>query len=162
MTALRTAMALVALLTSTAAFAQGVTTGALAGVVTDDKQQPVSGASVIAIHEPSGTTYEGSTRADGRFVMAGMRVGGPYSITVAHTAAAGAAFVPQTKSDVTVNLGAATDVNFTITAVQVAETVTVTGSFDPVFSSSHTGAATAISRLELATHPDAVRTPAPT
>src|SRR5687767_1267669 len=128
MTALRTAMALVALFTSTAAFAQGVTTGALAGVVTDDKQQPVSGASVIAIHEPSGTTYEGSTRADGRFVMPGMRVGGPYSITVAHTAAAGAAFVPQTKSDVTVNLGAATDVNFTITAVQVAETVTVTGS----------------------------------
>ena len=153
MTALRTAMALVALLISTAAFAQGVTTGALAGVVMDDKQQPVSGASVIAIHEPSGTTYEGSTRADGRFVMAGMRVGGPYSITVAHTAAAGAAFVPQTKSDVTINLGAATDVNFTITAVQVAETVTVTGSFDPVFSSSHTGAATAISRLELSTIP---------
>ena len=154
MTALRTALAVVAFLTfSAAAFAQGVTTGALAGAVTDNKQQPVVGANVIAIHEPSGTTYETTTRADGRYVIAGMRVGGPYSVTIAHTAAAGAAFVPQTKSDLMVNLGAATDVNFAIATVQVAEEVTVTGSFDPVFSSSHTGAATSISRLELATIP---------
>jgi hypothetical protein len=133
--------------------AQGVTTGALAGVVTNPQQQPIVGASVIAVHEPSGTSYEATSRADGRFFIPGMRVGGPYSVTVAYTGGAGAAFEPQTKSDVTVNLGAATDLSFTVTAVAVQETITVTGEFDPIFSSSHTGAATAISRFELSTIP---------
>src|SRR5687768_10922442 len=63
-------------------YAQGVTTGAMTGVVIDNQMRPVAGASVIAIHEPSGTTYEATTRADGRYQLPGMRVGGPYSITV--------------------------------------------------------------------------------
>ena len=76
--------------------AQGVTTGAIAGVVTNTQQQPIAGASVIAIHEPSGTTYESVTRADGRFSMPGMRVGGPYSVTIAYVGAGGTAFAPPT------------------------------------------------------------------
>src|SRR6188472_4356207 len=51
------------------AFAQGVTTGALNGIVTNDQKQPIQGASVIAIHLPSGTNYETVTRADGRFTI---------------------------------------------------------------------------------------------
>ena len=66
-----------------------VTTGAITGVVTNEQQQPVAGASVIAIHVPSGTTYEATTRADGRFTIPGMRVGGPYSVTVAYVAGGG-------------------------------------------------------------------------
>jgi hypothetical protein len=76
--------ALLALCTLPGAFApaaaQGVTTGALSGIVTDAQMQPVAGASIIAIHEPSGTTYEATTRADGRYSIPGMRVGGPYSV----------------------------------------------------------------------------------
>ena len=75
--------------------AQGVTTGAITGIVINTQQQPVGGASVIAIHEPSGTTYEGVTLADGRFSIPGMRVGGPYSVTVAYTRAGGTAFEPE-------------------------------------------------------------------
>ena len=75
-----TFIALVALLWPAGhAGAQGVTTGAISGVVTNEQQQPVAGASVIAIHLPSGTNYEATTRADGRFTIPGMRVGGPYS-----------------------------------------------------------------------------------
>ena len=40
-----------------------------------------------------------------------MRVGGPYSVTVAYTGTAGTAFEPQTQEDVTVNLGVATDLD---------------------------------------------------
>ncbi len=61
------------------ASAQGVTSGALSGPVTDAQKLPVVGANVIAIHLPSGTTYESKTRADGRFTIQGMRVGGPYT-----------------------------------------------------------------------------------
>lgn len=130
------------------AFAQGVTTGSMAGTVVNAQSQPVEGASVIAIHLPSGTTYEATTRADGRFAIIGMRVGGPYSVTVAHSGA-GTAFEPQTKDDVTVNLGVATDLSFTVTPITVTESVTVSGTADPVFASDRTGAATQISREEI-------------
>ncbi|MDQ3171981.1 MAG: carboxypeptidase regulatory-like domain-containing protein [Acidobacteriota bacterium] len=130
------------------ASAQGVTTGALAGTVVNAEGALVEGASVIAIHLPSGTTYEATSRADGRFQIIGMRVGGPYSVTVAH-AGAGNAFEPQTKDDVTVNLGVSTDLEFKVTPITLTESVTVTGTTDPVFASDRTGAATQISRLEL-------------
>ena len=82
-----------------------------------------------------------------------MRVGGPYSVTVAYTGTAGTAFEPQTQEDVTVNLGVATDLTFKVRAIAVQETVTVTATVDPVFSSSRTGAATAVSRADIATLP---------
>ena len=136
------------------ASAQGVTTGAMVGIVTNDQQQPISGASVIAIHLPSGTTYEATTRGDGRFSIPGMRVGGPYSVTVSYTGTGGGtAFQPETQEDVTVTLGIATDVNFTVRSIAVQEVVTVTATLDPVFSSTRTGAATAVMRAEIATLP---------
>lgn len=132
---------------------QGVTTGQIAGMVVDAQQQPVAGASVIAIHEPSGTTYEAATRADGRFSIPNMRVGGPYSVTVAYTGTGAAAFEPNTLTDVMVNLGVATDLNIQVQGITVTETVTVTGQTDPVFSSARTGAATSVTRAEIATLP---------
>jgi outer membrane receptor protein involved in Fe transport len=135
------------------AAAQGVTTGSMSGVVTDSQLSPVAGASVIAIHVPSGTNYETTSRADGRFVILGMRVGGPYVVTVAYTGT-GTAFEPQTVEDLQVNLGVATDVNITVQAIAVQETVTVVGQSDTVFSSNRTGAATAVVRDQIATLPN--------
>ena len=71
----------------------------------------MAGASIIAIHLPSGTTYETTSRADGRFVILNMRVGGPYSVTVAYTGTGTAAFAPETVENVEINLGVATDLN---------------------------------------------------
>jgi hypothetical protein len=133
--------------------AQGVTTGGIGGVVTGAQKQPVAGASVIAIHEPSGTSYEATTRADGRYSIPNMRVGGPYSIQVVYVGGAGGAFAPRTVENLTVNLGVTTDVDVSVEAITVAEEVQVTGQSDPVFASSRTGAATAIMRDELATLP---------
>jgi outer membrane receptor protein involved in Fe transport len=143
----RSAMLVIALLFAplSGLYAQGVTTGALIGVVTDNQMRPVVGASVIAIHEPSGTTYEGTTRADGRYQIPGMRVGGPYSITV-NFVGTGTAFEPQTTMDVTVNLGVPADVNFTVRPIAVQETVSVVATVDPIFSSGRTGASTSVDR----------------
>jgi hypothetical protein len=143
----------VALFPTPSAYAQGVTTGTIAGIVTNPQQEPVTGVSVIAIHEPSGTSYEGVTRADGHFSLPGMRVGGPYSVTVAYVGAGGTAFQPETQTDVTVNLGVASDLTFVVRPIAVTEEVTVTATSDPIFSSSRTGAATAVSRDELALLP---------
>lgn len=130
------------------AAAQGVTTGALGGVVKDAQGGVIPGASVVAVHEPSGTTYESVTQADGRFTIPGMRVGGPYKVTVTLPG-----FSTEVKNNLTVNLGLAQDLDFTLKVAAVAETITVVGISDPVFSSTHTGAATAVSRDELATLP---------
>jgi Carboxypeptidase regulatory-like domain len=152
---LRSLVAVMALLALTPldARAQGVTTGSLTGIVTDQGGAAVVGASVIAIHLPSGSTYEATTRADGRFAIPGMRVGGPYSVTVAYGGSGAAAFAPVTQEDVTVNLGVSSDLTFTTQAISVQETVTVTGRVDPVFSSSRTGAATSVDRSEIALLP---------
>jgi hypothetical protein len=147
------AFSLAVLLPNAVAFAQGVTTGALNGLVTNEQQQPIQGATVIAIHLPSGTNYETVTRADGRFTIPGMRVGGPYSVTVTYAGTGGTAFEPQTQEDVTVTLGIGIDLTFRVRAIAVQETVTVSATVDPVFSSSRTGAATAVSRVDIATLP---------
>ena len=75
-------------LLATAVFAQGVTTGQLSGKVVDATQTAVAGASIIAIHLPSGPSYETTSRSDGKFFIPGMRVGGPYSSTVAFSGGA--------------------------------------------------------------------------
>jgi len=126
-----------------------VTTGSMAGRVQNVKQEGVAGANVIAIHLPSGTTYEGTTRADGRFQIINMRVGGPYSVTVAYTGSGAAAFAPETQENVEVLLGTATDLTFNVKEIAVTETVTVTAQSDAIFASNRTGAATAVTRQEL-------------
>lgn len=131
--------------------AQSVTTGSIAGVVTDGTK-PVAGASVIAIHEPSGTSYEATTRADGRYSIPNMRVGGPYTITVNYVGG-GTAFAPKNVQELTVNLGVTTDVDVNVQSIAVSENVTVIGQTDPVFSSGRTGAATTLSRTELSSLP---------
>ena len=58
-----------------------VTTSSLSGKITDESG-PLPGATVIAIHQPSGTAYGITTNSEGRYTIQGMRVGGPYSIEV--------------------------------------------------------------------------------
>jgi hypothetical protein len=134
------------------AAAQGVTTGIMTGTVTDPQKQPVVGAQVIAIHLPSGSSYEGVTRGDGRFSIPGMRVGGPYTVSVVY-GGTGTAFEPETQEDIAVNLGVATDLQFSVKTIAITETVTVTAQSDTVFSSARTGAATSVSREAIATLP---------
>jgi hypothetical protein len=131
-----------------AAAAQGVTTGAIAGVVSDAQGGVIPGASVTAIHVPSGTTYEGVTQGDGRFVIPGVRVGGPYRVSASLLG-----FTTETQNDLFVTLGVSADIDFRLRPATISEEVTVIGHSDPVFSSGRTGAATAVLREDLATLP---------
>ena len=142
------AAALVAVTGASLVQAQGVTTGSIVGVVSDAQGAVVPGATVLAVHEPSGTAYEGVTQADGHFVLPAVRVGGPYKVTATLTG-----FATEVTTGVTVSLGTSTDLTFKLKVANVAEQVTVTATFDPVFSSSHTGAATSITREDLGNLP---------
>ena len=62
-----------------------ITTSSLAGKVTiEETSEEVIGATVQAVHEPSGTRYATVTNSAGRFTIQGMRTGGPYVVTVSY------------------------------------------------------------------------------
>ena len=63
------------------AYAQN-TSSSLSGRALDAAGQPVAGARVQIVHVPSGTTQAVSTDADGRYKVQGLRVGGPFDVTV--------------------------------------------------------------------------------
>ncbi|NIP78807.1 MAG: hypothetical protein GWM90_06245, partial [Gemmatimonadetes bacterium] len=64
------------------AAAQGVTTGGVDGFVLTEEGLGVVGASVVAVHEPTGTQYSTLVREGGAYSLPNLRVGGPYTVTV--------------------------------------------------------------------------------
>ena len=73
----------VLLLSLTGMLKAQVTTAGMSGKVMADEES-VIGATVVAVHEPSGTSYGTVTNVDGRFSLQGMRSGGPYKVTVSY------------------------------------------------------------------------------
>src|SRR5262245_27617840 len=126
------------------AHAQGVTTAAIAGVVTDAQGAVLPGANITAVHQPSATTYEAVTQADGRFYIPGMRVGGPYTVTAALTG-----FRSTAQNNLEFELGIVQDLSFRLELANITETITVVGATSPIFSSNRTGASTSVSRDDL-------------
>lgn len=124
------------------AYAQGVTTAAVAGRITDVNGEPLAGANVVAVHQPSGTQYGAAARADGRYTFPAVRVGGPYAFTVTFVG-----FRTKTESVGSISLGQSLTLNFELVeeTAQLGDIV-VTGVTDDLMNADRTGAATQISR----------------
>jgi len=130
---------------------QGVTTGTISARVNDANGNPRAGVRVTAVHQPSGTVYQGRTRDNGRATLPGMRIGGPYTVT-----AAAIGLASETQPNVFLTLGQTSDLQFVMreAAVQIQEvTVTAAVGADKIMNSSRTGAATTVSREVLSTLP---------
>lgn len=74
-------LGLVAALAAAPAFAQSTSSG-LGGQVMSAAGQPVVGAEVVITHTESGTVSRVTTDASGRYNARGLRVGGPYTVTI--------------------------------------------------------------------------------
>ena len=74
-------VALMAFIFSTA-MAQ-ITTSSVSGKITANGED-VIGATIKAVHQPSGTVYRAVTNMDGRYSIQGMRPGGPYVLEVTY------------------------------------------------------------------------------
>jgi hypothetical protein len=116
---------------TSAAFAQGVTTGAITGTVTGPQGEPVSSAQIVIVNRATGYSTGTLTRSNGQYIMQGLEPGGPYTVRVSSIG-----FEQQERSDIFVRLSAATRVDFAI-SVQAVElesldiTVTRTADFTP-------------------------------
>ena len=145
--------ALAAFLVTAVAFSQGVTTSAIGGQITDTSGEPLPGASVVAIHTPSGTTYGAATDFDGYYRIGGMRNGGPYKITFSYIG-----FNDDVKEGVNLNLGSTQRFNIEMAESSTAlDEVVVTATSNGVFGSNKTGTNTNISERQVATTPAASR-----
>ena len=114
------------------AFAQ-VTTSSMNGLITDVEGEPLAGAAVIAVHTPSGTQYAAVANADGRFVINGMRTGGPYTVEVSFI---GMETVEIT--DVMLKLGDPYELNLNMKSSETLDAVYVVS--DKSFNATKTGA----------------------
>jgi hypothetical protein len=150
-TRLAGALALV-LATSTPVFAQ-TTSAQMAGRVTTEQGQALSGAEVVIVHTPSGTTVRATTDAEGRYAARGLRVGGPYTVTVLRPG-----YDPETTENVYLQLNEVTAVNVDLSAEATElEAVTVVGSAGSVFSPERMGTSTQVSREQIDTLPSIQR-----
>src|ERR1700761_8690179 len=86
------------------------TSGKFTGKVLDASGQPLPGATVTAVHQPSGTRYATASGSDGRYHLNGLRIGGPYVITVSMVG-----MNPQQKGDLQATLGDPIIVDFALT-----------------------------------------------
>src|SRR6266704_416190 len=129
------------MLVAPAVRAQGVTTGAITGKVTDAGGQPVVLADVRIVNRSTGYTTSTRTRENGLFLVQGLEVGGPYSVIVRAIG-----HQPYQHDNVDVELSQATrvDIQLTPQAVEL-EAVIVPGGVTPDFAPTRQGVGTQIS-----------------
>ena len=129
------------------------TTSEIQGVITDDKTS-LNGATITAVHLPTGTKYSTTSRKDGLFNFANVRIGGPYTITVSFVG-----HKEEKQDDVFLTLGTAYKADFKLikTSGNLTEVVVTGYRSDKVFSRSRTGSAEVITRQQIDRLPAANR-----
>ena len=135
---------LVALIISSATIIQAqVTTSSMSGRVTD-AEGAVIGATVIATHTPSGTTYGTVTNVEGRFNLNGMRVGGPYTVVVTFIG-----YGAYTQNNITLSLGENYVMNVVLSEELISLDEVLVSATRTKFSNEKTGAVTNITNSQI-------------
>lgn len=134
-----------AVMSAQLSWAQGTTTSAMNGVITDKAGGGLPGATVIAVHNPTNTQYVAPTNSEGRFNIQNMRVGGPYTIRVTFVG-----YKEAVRENIFLSLGQnqRLDINLSESEQTLGEVV-VTGRQDPVINAGRTGAATTVQREQI-------------
>lgn len=141
-------LGLVAALAAAPAFAQNTSAG-IGGQVTNNGGQPVVGAEVTITHVESGTVSRATTDASGRYNARGLRVGGPYTVTIIKSGEG-----TKTEEGVYLSLSQTNTVNGTLggdlaaTNLEAVQVMAIGGGSD-VFSANKMGAGTSVSQQQI-------------
>lgn len=142
----------VAMIASITMMAQ-VTSSSMSGKVTDENGL-LPGATVIATHVPSGTSYGTTTNSEGRYTLQGMRVGGPYTVIVRFVG-----YTPSKYENIILKLGETHRADFTLESetVGLSEVVISGDAVSNGMDSDRAGATTNISSEQIAMLPTVSR-----
>ncbi|PPV05707.1 Oar protein [Xanthomonas bromi] len=149
-------LGLVAALAAAPVFAQSTSAG-VAGLVTSSGGQPVPNAEVTITHVESGTVSRATTDASGRYNARGLRVGGPYTITITKSGEG-----TKTEEGVYLNLNQVNTVNADLkgdiaaTNLEAVQVMAVAGGSD-LFSAYKMGTGTNVSRETIESLPSVNR-----
>ena len=151
---LRTIVSLIAVICwlGSNALAQGVTTASINGFVLDNSGKGLEGATVVAVHNPTSTTYGTIAREEGQFNLPNVRVGGPYTVTVSYVG-----FEKNKIENLYLTLGQKRKLNFELVeeGMQMEEVlITATSG---VLSTKQTGAQTNVSEQQINSLPTVSR-----
>src|SRR5687767_6963629 len=123
-----------------------ITTSSVVGSVKNATGEPLVGASITAVHQPSGTRYATTSRNGGQFTIDNMRVGGPYTIEITFVG-----FKTDKQEDVTLKLAEPFLLNVAL-EVSTGElsnvVVTTAARRNPIMNANRTGAQTNIGRVQ--------------
>ena len=122
-----------------------VTTSSIVGHVVDDENKNVVGAQVVAVHTSSGTKYMTTTNKDGIYQLLGLRIGGPYEVTVSYVG-----YNTYKAKDMTLHLGETMKVDSKMAlATELSDVVVVGHSRD-----IHTGASSVFTHDQILSMPN--------
>jgi hypothetical protein len=141
-------MSLLSFMVALTSFGQ-ITTSTLSGVVKNEKGENLVGATVHAVHQPTGSEYKSQTNKSGVYTIPAVRPGGPYVVHVSYVG-----YKMKEVTDINTSLGLTSNIN--VVLVEESKTlkeVTVTSGRNNTFSKDRTGASQVFGRRELQTIP---------
>ncbi|MEO9802924.1 MAG: TonB-dependent receptor [Reichenbachiella sp.] len=149
----RVLLAVSLLLASQSLLAQGVTTSGMNGKVADENGAELPGATVIAIHAPTGSKYGSVTDVNGFYRIPNMKAGGPYNLTISFVG-----FENFEQQGVYLTLGQTYKLDATLAsgATELQEVI-VSAAEGEIFDGNRNGAETSISQREITSMPNASR-----
>ncbi len=128
-----------------------VTTSSISGTVRQANGEALAGATITAIHQPSGSKYVTVSKKGGSFSLPGLRPGGPYLVTVEFIG-----FKKQDIDNVTLLLGDDYNANLTMEAsATTLTTVVIAGKTSA--ANLKTGASTNVGQRQILTLPTITR-----
>ncbi len=126
-------------------FGQGITTSAINGFVTDTAGNAVSGATVTIVHEPTSSQAMAVTRPNGQYSVSGLRVGGPYTVSVSASG-----YQSAKEQNLHLSMDQAVEVNFKLPSeVVTLAAFQVTDTRDTTFGAGQMGASTSFTDTEI-------------
>ena len=139
-------LTLMMLLVAGVAFSQ-VTTSSLTGVVSGSDGETLPGATVVAVHTETAAQYAVVTDINGRYIIQGMKPGGPYEVTVQFVG-----MTPYKKGGIYLSLGETFKLNADLTdeAKELKEIVIVSKN---KFDASKTGASSRVKAEDIENMP---------
>lgn len=110
----------------------------------------LAGASVSALHTPTGTKYVTTTRPDGRYNLTNLKIGGPYVLTISYVG-----YKTETQDDINLLLGQSFKANFKLaeSSSSLKEVVVTSNKQDKIFNNARTGSQETFNRNQITSLP---------